>query len=88
MSKASHENKEIVILGDFNCDFAPNVNCKQVNDLKFVFRFGTDLLLILSIKLHLIVETNLAKRITWGNMTQLQSHYSDQNPFKGDLITL
>ena len=29
-------DNEIVLLGDFNCDFSPNVNTREVNNLKFV----------------------------------------------------
>ena len=37
LTDASTENKEIVLLGDFNCDFTTGVSSKQINDLKFVF---------------------------------------------------
>ena len=36
LSNASIEKKEIVLLGDFNCDFTVGVSSKQINDLKFV----------------------------------------------------
>ena len=36
LSNASIGDNEIVVLGDFNCDFTPNVNSKEVKDLKFV----------------------------------------------------
>ena len=36
LSNASISDNEIVVLGDFNCDFSPNVNSKEVRDLKFV----------------------------------------------------
>ena len=36
LSNASTEDKEIVLLGDFNCDFTPNVISKEVRDLKSV----------------------------------------------------
>ncbi len=36
LSKVSIGDNEIVLLGDFNCDFTPNVSAKEVNDLKFV----------------------------------------------------
>ena len=36
LSNASLEKKEIVLLGDFNCDFTVGVSSKQINDLKFV----------------------------------------------------
>ena len=36
LSNASIGDNEIDVLGDFNCDFTPNVNCKEVKDLKFV----------------------------------------------------
>ena len=36
LSNASVDEKEIVVLGDFNCDYSPDINSKEVNDLKFV----------------------------------------------------
>ena len=36
LSTASDSDNEIILLGDFNCDFSCNVNAKVVNDLKFV----------------------------------------------------
>ena len=36
LSNASVGDKEIVVLGDFNCDYSPNISTKEVNDLKFV----------------------------------------------------
>ncbi|XP_072028290.1 uncharacterized protein [Amphiura filiformis] len=36
LSNASVADNEIVVLGDFNCDYSPNVSTKEVNDLKFV----------------------------------------------------
>ena len=36
LSNVSFGDNEIVLLGDFNCDFTPNVHCKEANDLKFV----------------------------------------------------
>jgi exonuclease III len=37
LSKASIDNNnEIIVLGDTNCDFTPNVSSKEINDLKFV----------------------------------------------------
>ena len=36
LSNASVDEKEIVVLGDFNCDYSPEINSKEVNDLKFV----------------------------------------------------
>ena len=36
LSTASDSDNEIILFGDFNCDFSCNVNAKVVNDLKFV----------------------------------------------------
>ena len=36
LTNASINDIEIVVLGDFNCDFTPNVNAKEVRDLKCV----------------------------------------------------
>ena len=36
LSNASADEKEIVVLGDFNCDYSPDINSKELNDLKFV----------------------------------------------------
>ena len=36
LSNASVDEKEIVVLGDLNCDYSPDINSKEVNDLKFV----------------------------------------------------
>ena len=36
LSNASVTEQEIVVIGDFNCDFTPNVTAKEVSDLKFV----------------------------------------------------
>ncbi len=36
LSNVPVSDDEIVLLGDFNCDFLPDVFTKEVNDLKFV----------------------------------------------------
>ncbi len=36
LSKANNEDKELVLLGDFNCDYLKIDTCKQVGDLKFI----------------------------------------------------
>jgi len=36
LAKATLEDKELILLGDFNCDYSPHIQCKQVDDLKFV----------------------------------------------------
>jgi len=35
LSNVSMVENEIIVLGDFNCDYSPNVTTKEVNDLKF-----------------------------------------------------
>ena len=36
LSNVSVDEKEIVVLGDSNCDYSPDINSKEVNDLKLV----------------------------------------------------
>ena len=36
LSNVAIEKKEIVLLGDFNCDFTVGDSSKQINDFKFV----------------------------------------------------
>ena len=36
LSNVPIDDNEIVLLGDFNCDYLPHIKAKEVNDLQFV----------------------------------------------------